>query len=72
MNDASPLHPYEQLAARLRQAIETGEIADRLPSLSELCNTSGLSMGAVQRAVRVLKQEGLIYSVHGRGMFVKR
>ena len=72
INDKSPVHPYLQLADQLREAIASGQITDVLPSLTELCESSGLSMRTVQRAVDVLKKEGVIYSVPGRGTFVSR
>jgi GntR family transcriptional regulator len=72
VNDASPLYPYQQLASHLRERIASGDITDRLPSLTDLVEESGLSMGAVQRAVKVLKREGLVEAVHGRGMFVRK
>jgi len=67
----SDVHGYVQLAGQLREKISTGEITGRLPSLTELCNDSGLSMSTVQHAVAVLKGEGLVYAVRGRGMFVR-
>jgi GntR family transcriptional regulator len=72
INDKDPAHPNQQLADQLRDAIASGEITDRLPSLTELCQQTGLAMNTVQRALRILKDEGLIYSVPGRGTFVRR
>lgn len=72
INATSPVHPYVQLADQLREAIAAGEITDMLPSLLELCEQSGLSLSTVQRAMRILKQEGLIHTVPGRGTFVRR
>lgn len=72
INDTIPAPGYIQLAAQLREKITSGEIADRLPSLTQLCDASGLSLSSVQHAVRVLKDEGLVASVRGRGTFVKK
>lgn len=72
INENSPAHGYVQLADYLREKIASGEYAERLPSLTKLIDLSGLSMSTVQAAVGVLKDEGLVYSVRGRGVFVRR
>jgi GntR family transcriptional regulator len=68
----SPAHPYMQVAAYLRDRIQRGEITAKLPSLTELQEQTGLTLNTVQRAVRVLKDEGLVYTVPGRGTFVSK
>lgn len=72
INDTSPVHPNVQLADQLREKIQAGEITGRLPSINELIAASGLTTNTIQRALRILKAEGLIYGVPGRGTFVKR
>lgn len=72
INRSSPVHGYRQLADQLAAKIASGEIGDRLPSLNELVEDSELSMSTVQHAIRVLKDEGLVYAVKGRGVFVRR
>ncbi|MFG2561625.1 GntR family transcriptional regulator [Streptomyces sp. NPDC048496] len=64
--------PYLQAAAALRDAILTGEFTsgERLPSANVLGERFGVSSSTVQNALRVLKQEGLVYSQLGRGSFV--
>ena len=59
-----------QLAAILRRQIESGEITDRLPSITELTREHDVAPNTVQRALRVLKAEGLIIGRPGRGTFV--
>lgn len=61
-----------QLAAILRKQIEDGEITDRLPSIMDLVERHQVAPNTVQRALRVLKAEGLIVGRQGRGTFVKR
>lgn len=68
----SPAHPYEQVAAYLRERIQRGEITSKLPSLMELTEQTGLSLNTVQRAIRILKDEGLVYTRSGRGIFVSK
>lgn len=68
----SPDHPYEQVAAFLRERIQSGEITGRLPSLTELHVQFGVSMGVASRAVQLLVAEGLAETKPGRGAFVRR
>ena len=63
--------PYQQVAAQLRAQIASGQIGPRLPSAMHLADQMGVAPNTVQRALRVLRDEGLIYSVPGRGTFVK-
>ena len=72
IDPASPEHPYVQLAAQLRSRIEGGEITTTLPSIMELTEETGLSINTVRRAIRVLIDEGVAYTVPGRGTFVRR
>ncbi len=72
INPASPEHPYVQLAAMLRARIESGEIESLLPSIMELTEETGLAVGTVRRAITLLKDEGLVHAVSGRGTFVTR
>ena len=64
--------PYLQAAAALRDAILNGEYrsGERLPSANVLGDRFGVSSSTVQNALRVLKQEGLVYSQLGRGSYV--
>jgi DNA-binding GntR family transcriptional regulator len=68
----SPEHPYQQLAAQLREQIERGQITSQLPSISELTAQTGLAVGTVRRAITILVKEGLAHTVPGRGAFVNR
>jgi DNA-binding GntR family transcriptional regulator len=69
--DPTPL--YEQLAAILRQMIKSGELhpRDPLPSESQLQQEHGVSRGTIRRALDILRDEGLIVTIAGRGTFVK-
>jgi GntR family transcriptional regulator len=72
VDPAAPEHPYVQVAAQLRGGIASGEIGPLLPSIMELTEQTGLSVGTVRRAVALLIAEGLAYTVPGRGTFVRR
>ena len=67
----SPEHPYVQLAGQLRERIRAGKIGPRVPSIMELADQSELSPATVKRALALLRDEGLIYTVRGRGTFVR-
>jgi DNA-binding GntR family transcriptional regulator len=68
-----PRPPYVQAADVLRAAIQDGELSpgERLPSARELQRRFGIASSTVQNALRLLKGEGLIYSVLGRGSYVR-
>jgi DNA-binding GntR family transcriptional regulator len=51
--------------------IQAGRIGSRVPSAMQLAGDTGASVATVKRAFKVLHNEGVIYSVNGRGTFVK-
>ncbi len=61
-----------QLAGLLRERIKAGKIGPRVPSIMELADETSLSAARVKRAPRLLRDEGLIYTVPGRGTFVRK
>ncbi|MEU7649025.1 winged helix-turn-helix domain-containing protein [Streptomyces huasconensis] len=70
-DDSRP--PYVQAAEVLRREINTGRLkpGDKLPSSRALQDRYGIASSTVQNALRLLKSEGLVYSVQGRGSFVR-
>ncbi|AXG12141.1 GntR family transcriptional regulator [Intrasporangium calvum] len=68
-----PRPPYQQVAASLRAAILTRKFApgDKLPSQMELGRHYGVARMTVQQALRILKDEGLIVSRQGSGVFAR-
>ena len=68
----SKVAAYQQLAGAIRDAIAAGTYGPReaIPSLTQLTGQTGLAKGTVQRAIQVLEDEGLVYTVSGRGTFV--
>ncbi len=72
MLKTGPLPKYYQLAAILRQQIDTGlfDPNDQLPTEDALCQTHQVSRGTVREAIRLLLEEGLIRREQGRGTFV--
>jgi GntR family transcriptional regulator len=69
ISEDSPEHPYVQLAGILRAQIEQRKTG-RLPPVTELAEQYEVSPATVKRALGVLRSEGLVYSVRGRGTFV--
>jgi GntR family transcriptional regulator len=63
---------YQQLAAILRTRIEAGEFAPgrAIPSETALMQQYGLARETCRKAVRVLRDEGLVTIVQGRGAYV--
>jgi GntR family transcriptional regulator len=69
-NDPRP--PYAQVADGLRRAIQSGELAagTKLPSGRELARDWGVALMTLQKAIDQLRDEGLVYTQRGRGVFV--
>ena len=65
---------YVQLANLLRDRIEAGDLpAGRpLPSRERLAAEFGVARGTVERALAVLRGEGLVATTFGRGVYVTR
>jgi len=64
---------YVQVANHMAARIESGEWEPnrRLPPERELADFYGVSYDSVRRATAMLREQGLIVTVHGRGTFVK-
>lgn len=73
INPRAPEPPYRQLAALLRAEIERGTYAgdEPLPSEHDLMERYEVARGTARRAVDVLREEGLVYTVPRRGTYVK-
>ena len=61
---------YLQLAGILRGQIASGKLVRRVPSVKTLTQQHGVAQGTAERALAVLRGEGLIRSRQGRGHFV--
>jgi GntR family transcriptional regulator len=63
---------YEQIKARIRAAILSGEVGEGevLPSLRQLARDLKVSLISTTRAYNDLAAEGLITNVQGKGSFV--
>lgn len=63
---------HEQVAAEIRRAIAEGEAkpGDRLPPAKDLAAVLGVNTNTVLRALRQLRDEGLLDFRRGRGVTV--
>lgn len=68
--DPTPLH--EQVAAAIRRAINEGEArpGDRIPQARDLATVLGVNNNTVLRALRLLRDEGLVEMGRGRAIRV--
>ena len=68
-----PRPPYQQVANALRAAILTRTFrpGEKLPSGPELSRRYGVARMTVQQAIRLLRDEGLVVSRQGSGVFVR-
>ncbi|QSY50197.1 MULTISPECIES: winged helix-turn-helix domain-containing protein [Streptomyces] len=72
ISEDDPRQPFEQVAAVLRREIEQASIApgQKVGSVRELAARFRVSPTTVQRALRVLRDEGLLMTT-GRGTFAR-
>jgi len=68
----NPLDLHEQVAAEIRRAIAEGEAkpGERLPPAKDLAAVLGVNTNTVLRALRQLRDEGLLEFRRGRGITV--
>ncbi|WP_432198615.1 GntR family transcriptional regulator [Streptomyces sp. bgisy027] len=64
--------PYQHAADELRREIKQGRFkpGEQMPSVRELQDRFGVANMTARSALNVLRDEGLIYTIHGRGSFV--
>lgn len=70
-NDKRPI--YEQIIARFETLILNGalEADSQLPSVRTLAIELSINANTIQRAYTELERKGFIYSIKGRGTFVR-
>ena len=69
-SDLAYLRVADDIAAR----VASGELAPgaRLRAERDLATHYGVSYGTVRHAMEVLRERGLIETIHGRGTFVRK
>jgi GntR family transcriptional regulator len=67
-----PIGLHDQVAAEIRRAIAEGEArpGERLPPAKDLAAILGVNANTVLRALRMLRDEGLLEFGRGRGVTV--
>jgi GntR family transcriptional regulator len=72
VTDARPLQV--RIADDIRIQIETGKLApgDKLPTLDELAAEHMVSLAVVRKSIDLLKQQGLVVTMQGKGSFVRQ
>jgi DNA-binding GntR family transcriptional regulator len=66
-----PEYAYKQVADDIQRRITAGEISAKLPSERSLAEDYGVAYTTVRHAMAVLRDRGIIVTVHGRGTYVK-
>jgi len=63
---------YVQIIDRIKHMIATDEIGpdDQLPTVRQLATDLRVNFNTIARAYRMLDEEGLISTQHGRGTFI--
>jgi GntR family transcriptional regulator len=71
-NDRDSPIGYAEVAAEIRRAIADGEAkpGERLPPAGDLAAVLGVNRNTVLRALRILREEGLLDFRRGRGVTV--
>jgi GntR family transcriptional regulator len=72
LDPTEPTPLYLQAAAEIRRAIAEGEAGpgDRLPLAKDLAKVLGVNTNTILRALRTLRDEGLLEFRRGRGITV--
>jgi len=72
VDPSEPTDLYEQVAAEIRRAIAEGEAkaGERLPPARDLAAVLGVNTNTVLRALRTLRDQGLLEFRRGRGITV--
>lgn len=70
VNGHTPI--YKQLIAEIERLIDNGELkeGDSLPSMNEMSTELNISKETVKKVYSILRERGLIESMHGKGFFV--
>ena len=63
---------YLQIIGEIKQAIANGELkpGDQLPTVRQLAADLRINFNTVARAYRLLDEEGVISTQHGRGTYI--
>lgn len=65
-------YAYVQATDIVAARIAAGRYSGKLPAERDLAAEFGVSVSTLRRALAILRERGLIVTVHGRGTFVPR
>lgn len=73
MTAKNKLSVYESIMERIKHDIALGILAEgeKLPSCRELALEMGVNPNTVQRAYSALEEQGVIYTIPKKGVYVK-
>jgi GntR family transcriptional regulator len=63
-------HAYVQVADDVARRIDSGEITLKLPAERALADEYEVAYTTVRHAMQILRERGVIVTIHGRGTFV--
>jgi GntR family transcriptional regulator len=66
----SHTHAYQQITDTITERIANGRYYRKLPSELDLAREFGVAVITVRHAIAILRERGLVVSVHGRGTFI--
>jgi GntR family transcriptional regulator len=66
---AGSRHAYQQVASALAARLEAGRYPGQLPAERDLAREFGVAYSTARRAMRALRERGLITTLTGRGTF---
>ncbi|MEU8972610.1 winged helix-turn-helix domain-containing protein [Streptomyces monashensis] len=69
-NPTGPRAPYMDVLDALTEEIKGKRPGDAISSEAELCERHGVARETARRAVRILRERGLIETRWGKGSFV--
>lgn len=61
---------YEQIYDKIKQLILLNALDEKLPSIRSLANELNVNPNTVQKVYKMLENDGYIYTVVGRGIFI--
>ena len=72
VDPARPVYVWQQVADWIARRIETGELpaGARLEGERELAEQAGVAIGTVRRAVKELRERGLLVTLPAKGTYV--
>lgn len=63
-------HAYLQISEILRSRVTEASPGDPVPSEADIQRGFGVARTTARRAIRILRDDGLVHTLHGRGTFV--